>query len=275
MFYPTDLAPATLKSYNNTLKNLNGGEVPTTLDYLKDTAKITEQLLTKKENTRKTNVVAIVSALKGRRGFTKQLKYYTAMMEDLREKVDASYALHAKSPAQESKWVNDMDAVKANLKSPLDKLVFALFTLTPPRRSQDYAVMLIGEPKQDSFNYYHNKQFTFNTFKTSKLTGTQTIDIPELLQKEIDEYMKTYKCNNKQDYFLCDEGKPIDNTKKMYRRLVKVFGCGASILRNVQTTDSQPIQEAIQLLQDTATQMGTSPDMLMNVYSKVVPVPIE
>jgi len=103
----------------------------------------------------------------------------------------------------------DIDVILDNitkLDSSIDKLIYALYTIHPPRRLLDYSEMFISnnidiDKLDDSINYVICENdipsyFVFNKYKTNKFFGKQKIKINNNLSLIIQEFIKI----NKLDY---------------------------------------------------------------------------
>lgn len=102
----------------------------------------------------------------------------------------------------------DIDVILENitkLDSSIDKLIYALYTIHPPRRLLDYSEMFISnnidiDKLDDSKNYVICENdipsyFIFNKYKTNKFFGKQKIKINNNLSLIIQEFIKINKLN--------------------------------------------------------------------------------
>jgi len=275
-----NVSESSRKLYMHNLKRLFGGEFAT-LDFLADTDKILKQLESKPATTARSYLIAIVSALKPR---NKPLYdfYYEHMMTSNK----ALKENNTKSATQETNWEswkNIEDLLKHRLsllpkksrKKPLTEeeyndllntVLLGLYVLQPPRRSQDYLNMKIGEPTDVDSNYLYSGKFYFNKYKTAKTYQTQVEPIPDVLFDLLKAYWK-WSPNTK--YLLVDfEGKPLDRSNQITRRLNSLFGkkISSSMLRNIFLTEkfATPMAE----LKEATKAMGTSTNVAMNQYIK-------
>jgi integrase len=81
-----------------------------------------------------------------------------------------------------------------------DRAVIGVYTLIPPRRVKDFALMKIGkglDPGLD-FNYLDlsDGSFQFNAFKTFKKYGIQSFKIPKELLKILKDYVRGYNLSD-------------------------------------------------------------------------------
>ena len=111
--------------------------------------------------------------------------------------------------------VREMTKKIKNSKNELHRLILSLYTDTPPRRSLDYANMLINVPDDKVHNILvftpKVKQFIFNEYKTSNKKGPQHIPIvsPALI-KILDDHLKKHP---DQKYLLMQNGKALNNVQ--------------------------------------------------------------
>ena len=98
-------------------------------------------------------------------------------------------------------------------KNTLHKLILSLYTDTPPRRSFDYANVLINKPNDKKSNILifrpDEKKFIFNKYKTANKSGPQEIDIksPSLI-KVIQDYLKQHPND---EYLLMKNGVSLND----------------------------------------------------------------
>jgi integrase len=127
----------------------------------------------------------------------------------------------------------------------LNFMVLSLYTLTPPRRNEDYLRMIIapeGDDKAKNYLDFSGKQFIFNSFKTSKQYPEQKIPIPDNLMTVIKMYLRFYPKQPVVDgspFLVFSDGSPLDKVNVTTRILNKVFGkkIGVSMLRHSYLTD--------------------------------------
>jgi len=127
--------------------------------------------------------------------------------------------------------------------------------------------MVIGEPTDDKeVNYYHNGHFYFNSYKTAKVYKQQIVAVPKSLQDIMKVYLK-FKPKNSDRLLVNAEGQPL-TTKSIVTILNSITGkhISTSLIRNIYATGvAKPL---IDKLENLATAMSTSVNMLTNTYSK-------
>jgi hypothetical protein len=161
-------------------------------------------------------------------------------------------------------------------------ILLSLFVVQQPRRLLDYLNMVVvkkvSKDMDNSLNYYDitNSKMYFNNYKTASTYNTQEVDVPEKLQQLLKCYVNIHpeKLTSKNKiYLLCNyDGSKINNVSTLTRILNKIFmnACGkrisSNLLRNIYLTNE--FKPQISKLETTAYNMGTSPDMIKNVYVK-------
>ena len=277
--YGGSIKDTTKKLYLHNLKKLNNGkEIDGNLKFLKKIDSILEIINQKPKNTGRSYLIAIVSALKGKdeKLYSKYYPYLEKLNTELKTNI-------SKSEKQNENWLSQ-DLIMQKQKelfylpkkkklteqeynSLLDLVILSLYTLTPPRRSQDYLKMVINsDTSNQEKNYYNNGIFIFNQYKTNKSYFTQIEAVP----KELNDILKVYlkhkpACEN----LLCFyDGTPFNHSNQITRILNKIFGNKISVnmLRNIYLTSK--FSPAIQDMKDTAEAMGTSVNMIQNNYAK-------
>lgn len=282
-FDSKEISDSSKKLYISKLKKLNGG-IPTDFKFLKDKEAIQAKLDEQPLNTRRSSVIAIVSATKG---VEPELHaHYTSLMEKLNK--DSQEATKGKkSERQEENWItltelqqilDENGKLIASLTRKkkvseqqyddlLSHLVLSLYTKMPPRRSTDYVAMHVSEPDEDrTKNYFHKDHFYFNNYKTAKTYKQQVTKPP----KEIVDLLKLYlKFKPKEDSHLLvnSSGKPLTNlTLRLMLNKITGKKVSTQMLRNIYSTDK--ISPLIEQVEDTAKAMGSSVQQLIATYSK-------
>ena len=164
-----------------------------------------------------------------------------------------------------------------------DLIILSLFVLQPPRRILDYLVMYIVKkiPKEinPELNYLEiSKQlFHFNNYKTSGTYHTQTIVISDRLFTLLKLYIKIHpiklSTSNTLVPLLCNyNGDAFTTGNQITRILNKIFlkyagkKISVNLLRNIFLTNK--FKPQMDELDTTAHDMGTSSNMIQNVYVK-------
>ena len=153
-------------------------------------------------------------------------------------------------PMEEIIKVRDEFKEKDGWNDVLTYLLISLYTMTPPRRNLDYALMYIVMDEQsvidESRNYYiaSTAEFVFNNYKTKKVYGKQRIPVPDELKAVLDNYIEKYieKFNPQDDEFpllVSQSGKMLNKQNGITNILNKAFGknIGSSALRHIYLSD--------------------------------------
>jgi hypothetical protein len=127
----------------------------------------------------------------------------------------------------------------------------------PPRRSKDYVDFKIKNINKETDNYIEGNKLVFNSYKTAKFYGSQTIDLPKELKSILTKWIKI----NPTDYLLFDsKGLQLSNVK-LNQRLNKLFEKKISVnqLRHSYLSDKyQSTIETNKALARDMEQMGSS-----------------
>jgi hypothetical protein len=267
------LSENTIKLYESNLKRLNGGVLPTSPNFLKNTDAVMEKIEKFSMNTKKTYFITIVSYLKDKKVAKKVIKYYTDKMEELNKTFEDHKG--EKTETQEKNWIEWDEVIdhynKLNPAS-LGHLVLSLFVLQPPRRSKDYFLMQIvpeyTEMDKD-YNYldWKNMRFYFNNYKTKGAYGTQSVDVSPELQKVLHKHFPLKKKFD--PFFLLQRDGERLPDNGITRILNSLFGkkISVSMLRNIYLSSKYGEQQ--KAMENDASAMGTSKDIASSVYTKI------
>jgi integrase len=267
------LSENTIKLYEANLKRLNGGVLPTSPTFLKNTDAVMEKIEKFSMNTKKTYFITIVSYLKDKKIPKKVIKFYTDKMDELNKTFEEHKG--EKTQTQEKNWIEwDQVIDHYNKLNPasLAHLVLALFVLQPPRRSKDYFLMKIvpeyNETMDKDFNYldWKNMRFYFCNFKTKSAYGTQTVDVSPELQEVFHNHFPLKK--KFAPFFLLQRDGERLPDNGITRILNTVFGkkISVSMIRNIYLSSKYGEQQ--KAMENDAEAMGTSTDMASSVYTK-------
>jgi hypothetical protein len=273
------------KLYAHNLKKLNDGNPVKNLNYLKHFNVIDEKLDKLPPNTRRSYIIAIVSATKGQTPYQKVNSHYyekmIAINKELRDKTDKTAKETENWLTQEQveekfeelhKIVGEIGNKKkitdTQYTSLLDCVILALYVLIAPRRNIDYCLMVVGKPDEDtSVNYFHKDKFYFNQYKTAGTYKQQVVSVPVRLQELLKFYSK-FKSKEKQNLLVNYKGRPIITSSEMSRRLHKIFDAkvSSSMLRKIFLTNKY--SDAVEELKEDAEEMGTSVSTIQTNYIK-------
>ena len=267
------LSENTIKLYEANLKRLNGGVLPTSPTFLKNTDAVMEKIEKFSMNTKKTYFITIVSYLKDKKIPKKVIKFYMDKMDELNKTFEEHKG--EKTQTQEKNWIEwDQVIDHYNKLNPasLAHLVLALFVLQPPRRSKDYFLMKIvpeyNETMDKDFNYldWKNMRFYFSNYKTKNAYGTQMVDVSPELQEVFHNHFPLKK--KFAPFFLLQRDGERLPDNGITRILNAIFGkkISVSMLRNIYLSSKYGEQQ--KAMENDASLMGTSTDMASNVYTK-------
>jgi hypothetical protein len=257
-----NLSETSVKTYLSILSNLykrmeGKGDM---YDYFKDNLHtIPEKLKDDKPNLRKTKMAVLVS-LFGDDADTDKLR--EIMLEDANQ-YNATLRNQQMNDKQKQNWLTTdeiretykktykkaLPSIKTGKPSKkeyqdiLDFVLLSLYTLIPPRRSQDFSEMKIRNYDKDSDNYYDGKVFVFHKYKTSKNYGVQTIKPTQRLRNILKKWVEL----NPHDYLLASYDGNKASVSRITLMLNKIFG------KNVSTTMLRHIYISQNLLKDAPT----------------------
>jgi hypothetical protein len=222
------------------------------------------QLLPKNDNTRRTYIISIVVCLKDRKGFKKQLQFWTSKMDEINKLLKDGTAKSDRYKENEMSWDDILEARDKLPKDSVDYVLMSLYTMTPPRRNLDY-IMKVGKPQENS-NWYDGHNFYFGNFKTKGTYHTQVIEPPAELKHVIDTYLehRPFRMN---DLLVKKSGKPF-TSKDIQLTINKVLGkkIGCTLLRSIFLTSKYGTMMK-EMVEDT-TSMGTSTNVAESNYIK-------
>lgn len=273
------LSASSLTTYASILKNLFGrvfGEGLVNLDKFDDCSPVLNFLKDMPPNRRKTILSALVI-------ITDKKSYRDLMLEDVRD-YNKDINKQEKTEDQKESWVDttQVKEVYDDLKKTAD-LLYKKKQLTPsdlqqiqnyiimsvlggvfvpPRRSKDYVDFKIKNVDKEKDNYLDKAKMVFNSYKTAKTYGTQSLDIPVQLKNILTKWIKT----NPTEWLLFDANMSQLSSVKLNQRLNKIFGdkkVGVNQLRHTFLTDKYANTiEQKKSVANTMTDMGSSAAML-------------
>lgn len=293
-----DISASSRKLYTHNLSKLNKGKPIKNLNFLVPTS-ILDGLKEMNPNTRRTYLIAIVSALKGRPE-AKHKKLYARYYDELMKLNGELKNNTTKSDTQKDNWLEQDEVIgKCNeLKEVLKEIgtrkkiteseyerllqlvVLSLYCLQAPRRNKDYIDMRVVKktPDDTALNYLnvYDWEWVFNNYKTAKKYEQKKLPVPEELKEIIKVYLSHHpdakelkkKTPASIPFLVHQDGKPLQTSTDMTRMLNRIFSgkVGSSMLRNIFLTSKYgDIQKE---LADDVSAMGTSSETAMNNYIK-------
>ena len=268
-----NLSSTSIKTYTSILGNLykkmeGKGDI---YDFLKNNIdKIVEHLAEERPNLRKTKMAVLVS-LFGEDVPTGKLR--EIMLEDANE-YNASLRTQQMNEKQKENWLSveeireiykklykktspflkKQSVSKKEYSELLELVLLSLYTLIPPRRSQDFCDMKIRGYNEETDNYYDGKQFVFHRYKTAKQYGKQTVKPTPRLRNILNKWILL----NPHDYLLASFDGHKMSVSRMTLLLNKIFekNVSTTMLRHIfiqeQLKDTPRLSERDQLAKDMA-----------------------
>jgi integrase len=245
------LSDSSITTYHSILKNLHknvfGGDME-----IKDFSKtdpILKYLKDSPASRRKTILSALVI-------ITDKKEYRDQMLDDIKE-YNADTSTQEKTEKQKESWIDAVEVKQLwdQMKTNVD-LIYKKATLTPsdmqtiqsfiivsllggvfvpPRRSKDLVDWKIANLDRDKDNYLDKNTIHFNSYKTAKTYGQQTMVIPIQLKNILNKWIKV----NPTDYLLFDSNRNPLTSVKLNQRLNKIFAgkkVGVNQLRKTYLT---------------------------------------
>lgn len=280
-----NLSDSSITTYSSILRNLYKRCFPEhsemTIDKFNDVHKILEHLRDIPPSKRKTVLSALVV-------LTGNKEYKDSMMSDISD-YEKLMETNQKSETQKENWLTYeeiIDVLKhledeakllykkkhltmTDLQSIQNFVILALLSgkYIAPRRSLDYCCMKVRNIKKNEDNWYDDKHFFFNKYKTAKYYHQQIVDIPPALRKIIDKWAKQ---NTHCDWLFFDNNSAPLTSVKLNQRLNKILGNGKAVNTCRHAFLCHKYGDTLKLNEDiknTMTNMGSSQNML-GIYIK-------
>ena len=282
------LAISSAKTYVSIIRNLSKQmniDLSTPDKVIEHTDDIVEHFKDLEPKLRKTRLSALIVFLDNPKEITEDALKTMDVFRKQMMKDGAEYSrelrLQEKTPKQEDGWMdwNDIISNYKNLEKEVSYFktqtsltkqqftrvqMFVLLScllLIPPRRSTDYVMFKIRNEDINKDNFMETKgrksYFVFNTYKTAKKYGKETIEIPTALKNIINRW----KLINKNDYLLVNSNmdKKI-NATQLNSMLYDYFNkpLSTSLIRHIFLSEKYKNVPALQEMQKTADEMGHS-----------------
>ena len=282
------LAISSAKTYVSIIRNLSKQmniDLSTPDNVINNTDDIVEHFKDLEPKLRKTRLSALIVFLDNPKEITEDALKTMDVFRKQMMKDGAEYSrelrLQEKTPKQEDGWMdwNDIITNYKNLEKEVSYFktqtsltkqqfkrvqMFVLLScllLIPPRRSTDYVMFKIRNEDINKDNFMETKgrksYFVFNTYKTAKKYGKETIEIPTALKNIINRW----KLINKNDYLLVNSNmdKKI-NATQLNSMLYDYFNkpLSTSLIRHIFLSEKYKNVPALQEMQKTADEMGHS-----------------
>ena len=279
------LSASSINTYCSILKNLYKrvyDDDKYELSKFDDPTKTIEYLEGMPPNKRKTILSALVI-------ITDNGKYRELMMNDVKN-YNKEIDTQTKSETQKENWVSadqikeiydefrsnaDLLYKKKNL-TPTDLqniqqyIILALLSgiYIPPRRAKDFVDFMIADADKQKDNYLEKNKMYFNSYKTAKTYGQQTVVVPPALLKIIKKWIAI----NPTTFLLFDNNLHKLSSVKLNQRINKIFdGKKVSVnnFRHTFLTDKfgHTIEQK-KAIDNTMAEMGSSANMLDTYVKK-------
>jgi len=276
------LSENSVKMYLRNLEKLNDSKPFKNLNFLKKPEAVIEKLKDKKDNTKRSYLISIVSVLGVLEKDSPLYKTYHKLMLDKNDEIKSKPTVEM-SDTQDKNWkkwdevlkdfkeleksaleIKSKSIGKSEFNKILSALVAGLYIYQEPRRNMDYQKMMKVK-KYDTtsklpsdVNYIDDNNFIFNVYKTSKKHGQKKIPISQELKPLLKLYYKYSGTPKKSPlpFLIDDGGKPLDSVNSITRILNKVFNkkIGSSMLRHIYITHK--FGDKVQEMKETADNMG-------------------
>jgi integrase len=177
-------------------------------------------------------------------------------------------ALYTKLKKDADRFMKDEDISKHKLEVIKMYVLLSMFILIDPRRSSDIVNFKIRNIDKAKDNYMDakNNKLIYNTYKTAKTYGKQTIDLPKELKRIITKWMTI----NKSDYLIPDTKDGATNSSKITAMFYNFFGkkVSTNILRHSKITSLYKDVPALAEMKERAANMGHSLEEALTYIKK-------
>lgn len=171
------------------------------------------------------------------------------------------------------RWKHDGKLFKKNQLSKNETrllqelLLLAIYTLIPPRRSEDYCAFKLRDVDEDKDNYMDERGFVFNTYKTAKKYGKQIVKIPKRLRDMVEDLKGIEGWG---DWLLRDTRGGHMTPSKLTSYLNGLFGkkVGSSMLRKSFLSNRYKNIPALRDIEQVSSDMGNSLNVALTNYVK-------
>lgn len=287
----TNLSSKTKEQYIYYLTRINDGKLPTSASIYFDVEKLKDKIKNFNDPSKMLIVNAIMTLLSKYKSikYVNTYKTYKKYRDELIERKkspninhqtnDDPDEINQKQTEPDEKPVSDklvsgkmnfstnnfhLQPLLENIRNPLNRFIYALYTLQVPRRSQDYYAMEIIKtqndvPEMPILNYLceDDKCFVFAKYKTSAIYKVQVIPISDELWTEYQRY-KPSRSEKNNRLLQKENGDPVDNNQFLSYRLNTILGKGKSVnyLRHKYVRDK--LSNEHKNIEEVATKMGHS-----------------
>lgn len=168
--------------------------------------------------------------------FRKKYEYFNQIIINLNNDYERERDNNAVNTEDKNKIITDYskETIMANmnkLDTPLEKLIYSIYTLIPPRRLEYINMYITTNSKKldDDKNYLvltkrFPSHFIFNNYKTADTYGSQNIVIPTELRKIIYDYISSNKLKSGDKFIGLNYNQFIKLTKSVFKKVYGVDG---------------------------------------------------
>jgi hypothetical protein len=291
-----NLSDGSLRTYTSILQNIakqTGLSLDTPEEVIDHHKKIIDHLANVAGNVRKTRLSALIVFIEKAKGADKVVEAFRKQMLDDCKDYDQQINKQEMTERQKEGYIPlsevmskyhtlEKEVVPIMKKDTLDKKEFArvqlyvllsCLLLIEPRRSLYYTQFKLKSPDETKDNYMKTEKrkpfFVFNTYKTAKKYGKQTLDIPAKLHK----IMKRWSQLNPHEWLLMNSGQTNKISQTQLTHILYSFfekPISTSMLRHIVLTDMYKNAPALATMVKTANDMGHS--VLQQIaYAKKIP----
>jgi len=197
--------------------------------------------------------------------FKKKYEYFNQIIINLNNDYEKIRDDNAVSDEDKDKIITDYseETIMKNmdkLDTPLEKVIYGLYTLLPPRRLEFIQMYVTTNSARldDDKNYLvltkrFPTHFIFNNYKTSDTYGSQNITIPTPLRKIIHDYITSNKLKSGDRFLKMNYNQFIKLIKGVFKKVYDIDGITNRWLRisyathisslNISNNDKQNIVE--------------------------------
>lgn len=283
-----NISPSSVRTYGSIVLNLAKKMDVDPKVFLSSPAKVLTFLKDVPPNLRKTTLASLVVYVgdNDKGGSVALQKYRQQMMDDIHTYSD-NQKNQTRTEKETANWIDWTDVVKtykqySNEYSRLlkkatlnkyekqrlnDLVLLAVYTLIPPRRSEDYCQFKLKNIDKNTDNYMDGKVFVFNTYKTAKKYGEQKVRIPLKLYSLVKQLSER---DDWGDYLIQDTRGGKLTPSKLAIALNKIFGknISSSMLRKSFLSNKYKNVPALKEMMATAESMGHSFESALESYVK-------
>ena len=179
--------------------------------------------------------VVLFGYLSNDKYFKKKYEYFNQIIINLNNDYERERDDNAVSDEDKNKIITDYsdDTIMKNmdkLDSPLEKLIYGIYTMIPPRRLEYINIFITtnSNTKLDKDKNYlvltkrFPTNFIFGNYKTNKTFGTQNIKIPEQLGKVIYDYITSNKLKSGDRFLKMNYNQFIKLIKDVFKKVYNV-----------------------------------------------------